>query len=202
MATIPPLQVPPLIKNVTPMCRGFAYTQKQIFDALEAVGVYSDQANIGAAIAMAESQGVRYCRNLNTNGSIDRGPFQINNQAHPSVTDKCAFNLACAAQAAREIAGGGKGGAVQTLNWGPWTTYNSGAYKQYLQDYKTSFPGKSTGEKIASGPVGDAVAKVADPLQSLVGTLGILFEASTWFRVGKVVLGGLLLVIIAYQLLR
>lgn len=200
--TLPPLAIPPLMKNVTPMCRGFAYTQKQIFDALENVGVYSDQANIGSAIAMAESGGVKNCRNLNTNGSIDRGPFQINNAAHPDVSDKCAFDLQCAAQAAREIAGGGKGGAVKSLDWSPWTTYKNGAYKQYLKNYKTSYPGKTPIQDVATGPVGDAVQAVTDPLSSLVGMLGVLFQASTWFRVGKVVLGGVFLLVVAYQLLR
>jgi hypothetical protein len=191
---IPPLSLPPLIK-VTPLCSGFAYTQKQIFDALENVGVYSDKANVGAAIAMAESHGVRYCRNLNTNGSIDKGPFQINDRAHPDVPEKCAFDLQCAAQAAKEISNNGS-------NWGPWTTYNSGAYKQYLKNYKTAYPGKTTAQDVASGPVGDAVAAVTDPLAGIAGMLGALFQASTWFRVGKVILGALFLIIVGYQLLR
>jgi hypothetical protein len=199
---LPSLQIPPLLKNVNPGCRGLAFTQKQIFDALENVGVYSDQANIGAAIAMAESQGVKNCQHLNSDGSIDRGPFAINSKWHPEVPDSCAYSLSCSAQAAREIAGGGKGGAVKDVDWSPWTTYKSGAYKEYLQNYKTSYPGKSTGQKVASGPVGDAVASVTDPLASLVGTLGILFQASTWFRVGKVLLGAVFLIIVAYQLLR
>jgi hypothetical protein len=72
------------------------------------------------AIALAESN----CNPLaksppNTNGTIDRGLWQINT-VHQDVTDACAYDAQCNANAAFRISSGG-------TNWKPWSTYNNGA---------------------------------------------------------------------------
>ncbi len=56
---------------------------------------------------------------------MDRGGWQLNSCYHAEVTDACAFDLACAAQATDRISGGG-------ADWTAWTTYQSGAYRARL----------------------------------------------------------------------
>jgi hypothetical protein len=61
------------------------------------------------------------------NGSTDRGLWQINNCYHPEVSDACAYQAQCNADAAWNI-------SSQGTNWSPWSTYNSGAWKSYVSD--------------------------------------------------------------------
>ncbi len=77
------------------------------------------------AIAWAESSFRTDAVLVDANGSRDRGLWQINNAAHPTVTDTCAFNPVCAANAAYTISNSG-------TNWHPWTTLNGSQYNSYL----------------------------------------------------------------------
>lgn len=72
-------------------------------------------APIAAAVAIAESGGRSEAAGTNTNGSVDRGLWQINNQAHPNVSDQCAADPVCNATAAIAISGNG-------TNWRAWCT--------------------------------------------------------------------------------
>lgn len=85
--------------------------------------------------------------------SRDRGLWQINDRAHPDVTDAQAFNPLENAKAAYRISGGG-------TNWRPWTTYNSGAYKKWLNDARTAAAGAATR---AGGPSGQPTPTAAPP---------------------------------------
>lgn len=62
------------------------------------------------------------------NGSRDRGAWQINDCYHPSVSDTCAFDLHCNADAAYQIYED-RGDTFQ-----PWTTYNTRAFKYFLNE--------------------------------------------------------------------
>lgn len=77
---------------------------------------------IAAAIAMAESGGVINASNHNSNGSTDRGLWQINS-VHGSQS---TFDEMGNARAAVAISSNGS-------NWTPWVTYNTGAYKRFLK---------------------------------------------------------------------
>lgn len=77
---------------------------------------------IAAAIAMAESGGVINAVNHNTNGSTDRGLWQINS-VHGSQS---TFNELANARAAVAISSNG-------TNWSPWVTFQTGAYKKFLK---------------------------------------------------------------------
>jgi hypothetical protein len=80
--------------------------------------------NLAAAIAMAESHGEEGATHTNSDGSTDRGLWQINSvhkQYDPAKLLQADYN----ADAAFEVSNGG-------TNWAPWTTYKSGAYRQYL----------------------------------------------------------------------
>ena len=93
----------------------------------KAAGVPADQLATAVAIAMAESGLNPNATNVNTDGSVDRGLWQINNAAHPDVSDSSAFNPVTAAQGMLSISNGG-------TNWEPWVTYQTGAYLQYLPE--------------------------------------------------------------------
>jgi hypothetical protein len=90
------------------------------------------RAVIAVAVGMAES----YCtvrakhRDGPTggcpDGSIDRGLWQINSCYHPEVSRHCAFKANCNARAAKHISDHGK-------DWTPWSVFNSGTYRQYLE---------------------------------------------------------------------
>jgi hypothetical protein len=93
----------------------------------KAAGVPLDQLATAVAIAMAESGLNPNATNVNTDGSVDRGLWQINSKAHPDISDSSAFNPTSAAQDMMQISNGG-------TNWNPWVTYQTGAYLQYLPE--------------------------------------------------------------------
>lgn len=85
-------------------------------------GGRASAANMAAAIAMAESGGRRHPRdNINADGSVDRGPWQINSVHGALSTHDPLGN----ARAAVRISNNGR-------NWRPWATFNSGAYRAFL----------------------------------------------------------------------
>ena len=58
---------------------------------------------IAVAIAKAESNLNPKAHNVNRNGTVDRGLWQINNKYHPEVSDECAYNVGCATKEAARI---------------------------------------------------------------------------------------------------
>jgi hypothetical protein len=91
------------------------------------------QLTTAVAVALAESScnpgavhdnGV-VCYNNSSLESLDRGLWQVNNCAHPNVPDSCAYDAQCNANAAFSISASG-------TDWNPWSTYQSGAYLNYL----------------------------------------------------------------------
>jgi hypothetical protein len=83
----------------------------------ESAGGSADAAFTAAEIAEAESSGRQYATNANSNGTIDRGYWQINS-SHGSLS---MFDAHGNARAAVLISSDG-------TDWTPWTTYNTGAY--------------------------------------------------------------------------
>lgn len=63
----------------------------------------------------------------NSPPSRDRGLVQINDYWHPEVSDACAFDPACAAQACWTISSHG-------TRWSPWSAYNNGSYKRHMAE--------------------------------------------------------------------
>jgi hypothetical protein len=84
----------------------------------ESAGGSSGAAFTAAEIAMAESSGRQYATDNNTNGSTDRGYWQINS-IHGALS---TYDAAGNARAAVQISGNG-------TDWSPWVTYNTGAYQ-------------------------------------------------------------------------
>ena len=84
----------------------------------ESAGGSPGAAPMAASIAMAESGGQQYATDNNTNGTTDRGYFQINSTWGALSTYDPIGN----AKAAVAISHDGQ-------DWSPWVTYQTGAYQ-------------------------------------------------------------------------
>ncbi|WP_431916865.1 hypothetical protein [Micromonospora wenchangensis] len=132
-----------------------------------AAGFRNNPLVTAVAVAMAESSCNPSAVGSNgptagcSNGSLDRGLWQINNCYHPTVTDSCAYNAQCNANAAYSISSGGS-------NWQPWSTYNNGAYAGYLSAAQAAVA------RLGGGP--------GDPPPGVTGT--ILANPSLNIRTG------------------
>jgi hypothetical protein len=145
-------------------------------------------AEVGTAVVLCESAGKIDARNVNSDGSIDRGLWQINKRWHPDITDKCAYNPACSTMAASRISGLG-------TNFGAWTCYKSGAYKKHLAAAERAVDRvrKSTTPGDIAGAAGEQAKKVlVDPLVAVGQFLAILTKGQTWVRVLLVIVGAVI----------
>lgn len=78
-------------------------------------------APMAAAIAMAESRGESTATNQNTNGTTDRGLWQINSVHGAQST----YDVVANTKSAIAISNNG-------TDWSPWSTFKNGAYKAFL----------------------------------------------------------------------
>jgi hypothetical protein len=83
----------------------------------ESAGGSRTAAFTAAEIAMAESSGQQYATMHNTNGTTDRGFWQINS-VHGALS---TYDAAGNARAAVVISANG-------ADWSPWVTWQTGAY--------------------------------------------------------------------------
>jgi hypothetical protein len=142
-------------------------------------GIPESQADTAAAIAQAESGGKIDA--LNPSGAA--GLWQILPSAHPEYdANKLRTDPAYNAKAMAAISDKG-------TNWNPWTTYTSGAYKQYLS--KSPSVGQQlnplTGVSVPN-PISSATSSVAKIFDTF-------FQASVWKRIGVGYLGMVLAII-------
>lgn len=113
-----------------PPAQPSAYTFRQLEELWIGAGGSRTSAPYAAAIALAESKGNPTEEGHNTNGTVDRGLWQINSvHGNLSTTD-----VAANAKAAVQIWNEGKG------SFAPWVTFKTGAYRAYLtpQNLKSS----------------------------------------------------------------
>lgn len=114
------------------------------------------KSDVAAAIAQAESGGCQYakagpnddrpvkvCTYRYTTRENSYGLWQVNRNAHPQYSASTLYDPLGAARAAVAISSRG-------ANFGPWSTYTNGAYRQYLESGGTPTPQPGTGE--ASNP--------------------------------------------------
>lgn len=109
----------------------------QIASYAYTAGFRSNSLTTAIAICLAESGGNTTATNHNTNGTTDYGLWQINSvhsQYNPTLL---LSNPAYNAQAAWELSSHG-------INWQPWTTFNTGAYKQFLSQATAIVAGGTT----------------------------------------------------------
>jgi len=101
---------------------GGTYSYSQLEQLWIQAGGNPAKAAIAAAIAMAESSGNVNSTDYDSNGTVDRGLWQINS-SHGSQS---VYTPLKNAQSAVAISANG-------TNWQPWVTYQTGAYLKYLQ---------------------------------------------------------------------
>lgn len=83
------------------------------------------------AVAVMCAESGRYTRAWHENVvdgvvmSIDRGLFQLNDKAHPSVSEASAYNALENAAYAYRLSHGGD-------DWEAWAAWKSGAYKKFI----------------------------------------------------------------------
>ena len=167
-------------------------TDKEIAGAVKWAGFRGERAVTAIAVALAESGGRLDAVNVNTDGSKDRGLWQINSKAHPGVSDDCAFRIHCATRQAWLISGMGR-------SFNPWVAYKSGAYRKHLPRARTAWgagdaPNPDTAAEKALPLPDNPVNAIADVLQDVGRFFGALLNPHTWLRVAEVI-GGLALII-------
>lgn len=187
-----------------------------------------NNATIALAIALAESSGKPgRISGVNANGSRDWGLWQINDKAHadllngPNWADPVQ-NLRMAFTVWQQA--GGK--------WTPWTTYNTGAYRMYMNRASTAIqqrdqngfaawyndymakaftakgvqPGTTaidtSGNPTSNSIAGQAVASIENPLIEILKLVGKIFDPHTWVSVGLMFAGGVMLLLVGWQLLK
>src|ERR1700761_7898091 len=100
-------------------------------------------ADIAAAVALAESGGDSSATNSNTDGSTDRGLWQINSVHGAQST----FDVTGNVKAAINISGNG-------TNWSPWVTYVSGAFRKFLSPTTAASTGTLPADTTAASGIG------------------------------------------------
>jgi hypothetical protein len=100
---------------------GGTYNKKQLEGIWRQYGGKPSASGLAAAIALAESAGNPNAENHNTNGSIDRGLWQINSVHGAQST----FNIEGNTKAAISISSNGS-------DWSAWDTFKNGAYRQFM----------------------------------------------------------------------
>lgn len=111
---------PPAIGSITP--RSGRLSDAQLAQLAGQAGWTGVNRTIAVAVALAESGGSISAQHVNSDGSTDYGPWQVNS-VHgysPSVLLTPEGN----AQAAFQV--------WQQDGWRPWTAYNIGAYLLYM----------------------------------------------------------------------
>lgn len=120
-------------------------------------------ANLMAAIAMAESSGRKDATNKNTDGSIDRGLWQINSSHTQFDANRLLSDPEYNAQAAVAI--------EKSQGLTAWSTYQSGAYKQFLgtaSNQQVSYGGPGGARSRPGGDTPQPGAGVQQELQNYV----------------------------------
>lgn len=120
----------------------------QAMQYAQSAGFSGTALTVATAIMQAESGFNTLAQHVNSDGSVDRGIFQINSRWHSEVSDSCAYDPLCASQAAYRI-------SSQGSNFNPWTTYTSGAYQRFLGTSASTSTGTgtSTGTQPSNVPI-------------------------------------------------
>jgi hypothetical protein len=133
---------------------------------------------LAAAVAEAESGGnIAAHGDRNLGGSY--GLWQIHHPSHPSYDiRRLASDPTYNARAALAISGHGR-------TWAPWTTYRTGAYKQYLGSGKGApLPKGLGGGGVGTGAVDDREQRLQARAERLAGLVGGTLQERLEGRLG------------------
>jgi Lysozyme like domain len=166
------------------------YTYSQLKQLWIQNGGKAAAADIAAAVALAESGGNPAASNSNTNGSTDRGLWQINS-VHGNLS---TFDVTGNVKAAIQISNNG-------ANWSPWVTYVSGAYRKFLSPTtaasgSTGLPADTTAGIGIPGVGGISVSGVlTSAVNALLKMLGLGSLKDLVERMGLIILGFALVIL-------
>lgn len=161
--------------TANPYAKSMPITTNQAAAALKRAGMPVNKIGLGVAIGMAECGGhldAHATSPPNQDGSIDRGWAQINNKAHPNVTDAQAYAVYGCAMAMTTI-------STEGQNFRPWTTFQHNLHLPYLKagnaaaDYIKNLPASGI-DKIL-GEVGGAIGGAAG---DIAGAAVGIFDAA------------------------
>lgn len=163
------------------------YTYAQLEALWIQAGGDRASAPIMAAIALAESSGDPTATNHNSDGSVDRGLWQINS-SHGSLS---TYNVADNAKAAVKIKG--------TQGLSAWVTYTNGMYRKFMKNGvnpdSNGLPNGSTStadQAGLSGDIGTAIGQgLGQAFQSLMQPVisTIIWGGEVMFGIGIIGLG-------------
>lgn len=168
--------------------------------AAKSAGFQGNGLIVAVAVAMAESGGNPNAHNV-TPQEDSRGYWQINVRAHPTYRLMNLYDGRVNARAAYQISNGG-------LNWRPWTTYTSGAYKAHISAASGAVTGRVSGVQRGGTPQGNFVPgkdagfpNLPNPLNLITAPLDFLKAAlwlvdpANWRRAALMTTGVVLMVI-------
>lgn len=166
---------------------------------LSDAGFTGDDLKTGMAVTLAESRGNPKAKNntagcgTNKDGTTARaiGLMQICTvnagvagfSSDPQTFETQMMDAESNAKAGRAI--------LSSQGWGAWETFSNGAYRKYLGQDPMIQLGKST----LTGNVAATVKDALSPLDFLGKIASALVDPSTYFRLGKGALGGIMLIL-------
>lgn len=148
-------------------------SDSQLMAQVKAAGWTGNDALIAFAVAKAESgANSQIVSKPNNDGSVDRGLFQINSKAWSQFS---AWNDPSQnASFAHDV-------VFKQQGWQAWSVYNSGAYKQYLNDAAKAF-GAPAGSAVVSANPG--ATSTADTSGGSTNHFSGIMSKSLWVRIG------------------
>jgi hypothetical protein len=168
-----------------------AYSYQALKDLWVSNGGNPAASGIAAAVALAESGGNPDAIGHNSNGSVDRGLWQINSIHGAQSTTDVTGNV----RSAIAISNNG-------TNWQPWTTFVSGAYRKFLNPADPALIGNSIVDPGIATTPSNPLDALASGVSSVVGGVTNAVKAGQWLanphntiRIFLVVSGGGMLLI-------
>lgn len=170
-------------------------TPAQIAGYARQAGFSGSALATSVAVALAESGGRTDATNVNRNGSVDRGLWQLNDGAHPWVKSinwqDPAANAAGAYRIYREAGG----------SFRPWVAYTSGRAGQFQLQASQAAGAPASVENAGLldklnpfDDVADAARSAGDAVK-LAASAGVwISNPHNWLRVAYVVIGGALII--------
>jgi hypothetical protein len=176
------------------------YSKIQLEALWVSQGGSKSAADVASAVALAESGGDPQSTDNDSDGSVDRGLWQINSVHGAQSTYSVTGNT----KAAIAISNNG-------TDWSAWVTYNSGAYKKFLgSSALVTNPGTSPSNTLSNlvdsvpggSTINKAASSAASEVSSVANAIGWVFSASGADRILKTVGGGLLVLLALNELLK
>lgn len=104
---------------------GDQLTIKEALALCHVVGFRKDNLVLAVAVMSAESGRYTGAWHDNTDGSEDRGLFQLNSKAQPSVSEDDAYDPLKNAEYTFQL-------SKEGTDWHYWAAFNSGAHEKFI----------------------------------------------------------------------